>query len=209
MMADQEDEPAATDLELPTDSSSEAESDSSSEAAPPSQARCTESSDSDDNDEMPSLEDDDRGTIAPAARADTAPEVPETALEDNETAPAPAKVNEDALPTREEKCVEAISAAAASLVCPIAQALPTEPVTAEDGHIYERGAIQSWFRAKDGDPTSPITGARMGTRLLEAHQVRNTIEALVKSGAIDGELATAWKQKLAEETLVKKTRFLA
>ena len=54
-MADQEDEPAATDLELPTDSSSEAESDSSSEAAPPSQARCTESSDSDDNDEMPSL----------------------------------------------------------------------------------------------------------------------------------------------------------
>ena len=76
MMADQEDEPAATDLGLPTDSSSEAESDSSSEAAPPSQARCTESSDSDDNDEMPSLEDDDRGTIAPAARAFTAPEVP-------------------------------------------------------------------------------------------------------------------------------------
>ena len=99
MMADQEDEPAATDLGLPTDSSSEAESDSSSEAAPPSVS--TESSDSDDNDEMPSLEDDDRGTIAPAARADTAPEVPETALEDNETAPAPAKVNEDALPTRD------------------------------------------------------------------------------------------------------------
>ena len=151
MMTDQED--AATDLGLPTDSSSEAESDSSSEAAPPSVS--TESSDSDDNDDMPSLEDD-RGTIALAARADTAPEVPETALDDNET-PAPAKlavkVNEDALPTREEKCVEAISAAAASLVCPIAQALPTEPVTAEDGHIYERGAIESWFRAKDGDPT--------------------------------------------------------
>ncbi len=208
MMADQEDEPAATDLELPTDSSSEAESDSSSEAAPPSQARCTESSDSDDNDEMPSLEDD-RGTIAPAARADMAPEEPETVLEDNETAPAPVPVpanDEDANPTKEAKCVEAISAAAANLVCPIAQALPTEPVTAEDGHIYEREAIESWFRAKDGDPTSPITGARMGTRLLEAHQVRNTIEALVKSGAVDSELATAWKRKLADETLVKETR---
>ena len=94
-MADQEDEPAATDLELPTDSSSEAESDSSSEAAPPSQARCTESSDSDDNDEMPSLEDDDCGTIAPAARADMAPEEPETVLEDNETARAPAPANDD------------------------------------------------------------------------------------------------------------------
>ena len=207
MMADQEDEPAATDLELPTDSSSEAESDSSSEAAPPSQARCTESSDSDDNDEMPSLEDDDCGTIAPAARADMAPEEPETVLEDNETARAPAPVNdEDANPTKEAKCVEAISAAAANLVCPIAQALPTDPVTAEDGHIYERGAIESWFRAKDGDPTSPITGARMGTRLLEAHQVRNTIEALVKSGAVDSELATAWRQKLKDETWVKETR---
>ena len=42
--------------------------------------------------------------------------------------------------------------------------------------------------------------------MLEAHQVRNTIEALVKSGAIDGELATAWKQKLADETKVKETR---
>ena len=136
----------------------------------------------------------------------------ETTLEDNETAPAavpaPANVNEDAMPTRAE-CVEAISAAAANFVCPITQALPTEPVTAEDGHVYERGAIASWFRAKDGDPTSPITGARMGTRLLEAHQVRNTIEALVKSGAIDGEVATAWKQKLADEALVTETRVLA
>ena len=53
MMADQEDEPAATDLELPTDCSSEAESDSSSEAAP---ARLATDSESDsDNDEMPSL----------------------------------------------------------------------------------------------------------------------------------------------------------
>ena len=142
MMADQEDEPAATDLELPTDSSSEAESDSSSEAAPPSQARCTESSDSDDIDEMPSLEDDDRGTIALAARADTAPEVPETALEDNETAPAPAPANgEDAMPTREE-CVEAIRTIATEFKCPIGHDLPIDPVMAKDGVVYERAAIE-------------------------------------------------------------------
>ena len=94
MMADQADEPAATDLELPTDCSSEAQSDSSSEAAPARLATDSES-DSDDNDEMPSLEDDDRGTIAPAARADMAPEEPETVLEDNETARAPAPANDD------------------------------------------------------------------------------------------------------------------
>ena len=46
----------------------------------------------------------------------------------------------------------------------------------------------------------------MGRKLLPATQARNTIEALVKSGAIDGELAAAWNQKLADETKVKETR---
>ena len=46
----------------------------------------------------------------------------------------------------------------------------------------------------------------MGKNLLPATQARNTIEALVKSGAIDGEVATAWKRKLADETKVKETR---
>ena len=190
---------------------SEAESDSSSEAAPPSQARCTESSDSDDIDEMPSLEDDDRGTIALAARADTAPEVPETALEDNETAPAPAPANgEDAMPTREE-CVEAIRTIATEFKCPIGHDLPIDPVMAKDGVVYERAAIERWFKTKEGerrggDPTSPSTGAVIGTELIPAPQIRNTIEALVKSGAIDGELATAWKQKLEDEKEVKETR---
>ena len=191
----------------------------SSEAAPPSQARCTESSDSDDIDEMPSLEDDDRGTIALAARADTAPEVPETALEDNETAPAPAPANgEDAMPTREE-CVEAIRTIATEFKCPIGHDLPIDPVMAKDGVVYERAAIERWFKTKEGerrgrDPTSPSTGAVIGTELIPAPQIRNTIEALVKFGAIDGELATAWKQKLAlarkqklaDETKVQETR---
>ena len=191
----------------------------SSEAAPPSQARCTESSDSDDIDEMPSLEDDDRGTIALAARADTAPEVPETALEDNQTAPAPAPANgEDAMPTREE-CVEAIRTIATEFKCPIGHDLPIDPVMAKDGVVYERAAIERWFRTKEGerrggDPTSPSTRAVIGTELIPVPQIRNTIEALVKSGAIDGELATAWKQKLAtalkqklvDETKVKEMR---
>ena len=91
---------------------------------------------------MPSLEDDDRGTIALAARADTAPEVPETALEDNETAPAPAPANgEDAMPTREE-CVEAIRTIATEFKCPIGHDLPIDPVMAKDGVVYERAAIE-------------------------------------------------------------------
>ena len=112
---------------------------------------------------------------------------------------------EDANPT-EAKCVEAISTIATEFLCPVAHELPIAPVMAKDGVVYERAAIERWFKTKEGNPTSPSTGAVIGTELIPAPQIRNTIEALVKSGAIDGELATAWKQKLAEETLVKKTR---
>ena len=76
-------------------------------------------------------------------------------------------------------------------------------MTAEDGKIYEEKAIREWWSQKDGDPTSPSTGAVIGTKSFPAPQARNTIEALVESGAIAGELAEAWKEKLEDETRVK------
>ena len=114
-------------------------------------------------------------------------------------------LTEEASP-QEKKMRASINDVAADLSCPITQELPIEPVMAKDGKIYERTAILEWFRKKDGEATSPSTGKVIGTELLPAVQVRNTIEALVKSGAIAGELAEAWKQKLADETLVKETR---
>ena len=107
---------------------------------------------------------------------------------------------------QEKKQKVALTAIAKEFVCPITQELPIQPVTAEDGKIYEETAIREWFSKKDGEPTSPSTGAVIGTRLLPAPQARNTIEALVESGAIEGEIAEAWKQKLELETLVKETR---
>ena len=44
------------------------------------------------------------------------------------------------------------------------------------------------------------------TELVPAIQVRNTIESLIKSGAIEGEIAEAWRKKLADETRVKEMR---
>jgi len=85
---------------------------------------------------------------------------------------------------REKKCVEAMKSIAREFICPITHELPIKPVTAEDGKIYEEKAIREWWSQKDGDPTSPSTGAVIGTKLLPAPQARNTIEALVKSGAI-------------------------
>ena len=105
-----------------------------------------------------------------------------------------------------EKCVEAMKSIAREFICPITHELPIKPVTAEDGKIYEEKAIREWFANKDGNPTSPSTGAVIGTRLLPAPQARNTIEALIKSGAIEGELAEAWKTKLEDEKVVKEWR---
>ena len=109
-------------------------------------------------------------------------------------------------PSPEKKQKKALTAIAKEFVCPITQELPINPVTAEDGKIYEETAIREWFSKKDGEPTSPSTGAVIGTKLFPAPQARNTIEALVESGAIEGEIAEAWKEKLELETLVKETR---
>ena len=103
---------------------------------------------------------------------------------------------------QEKKQKVALTTIAKEFVCPITQELPIKPVTAEDGKIYEEKAIREWFGTKR-KALSPTTGAEIGTKLLPAPQARNTIEALVKSGAIEGELAEAWKIKLADETLVK------
>ena len=114
-------------------------------------------------------------------------------------------LNEEASP-REKKMRASINDVAADLLCPITQELPFDPVMAKDGKIYERTAILEWFRNKDGEATSPSTGKVIGTELLPAVQVRNTIESLIKSGAIEGEAAEAWQKKLKQETRVKEMR---
>ena len=108
-----------------------------------------------------------------------------------------------------KKMRESINDIAKEFICPITQELPVDPVIAKDGKIYERDAILEWFRKKDGDATSPSTGKVIGTELLPAVQVRNTIEALVKSGAIEGEIAEAWTKKLETEKEVKEMLALA
>ena len=113
-------------------------------------------------------------------------------------------LTDDASPEKKQKV--ALTTIAKEFVCPITQELPISPVTAEDGKVYEETAIREWFSKKEGEPTSPSTGAVIGTKLFPAPQARNTIEALVKSGAIAGDMATAWKQKLELEKNMKAIR---
>ena len=102
-----------------------------------------------------------------------------------------------------KKMRKSINDVAADLVCPITQELPFDPVMAEDGKIYERNAIVEWLGR---ERTSPVTRARMGTRIIPAIQTKNTISTLIKSGAIEGEVAEAWQKKLAVEKEVKECR---
>ncbi len=68
------------------------------------------------------------------------------------------------------------------LRCPILCSLMLDPVLAEDGHTYERAAISEWISAcKDQQPTSPLTGLPLKSRVLFAnHALRRTIAQLVE-----------------------------
>ena len=111
-------------------------------------------------------------------------------------------LTEDASP-REKKMRESINDAAKEFICPITHELPIQPVMAEDGKIYEREAIVEWFARK---ATSPSTNAAIGPKLVPVVQVRNNIESLIQTGAIEGEIAEAWQKRLEFEKRVKEMR---
>ncbi len=94
---------------------------------------------------------------------------------------------------------------AEELICPITTELPVDPVTAEDGRVYERSAIEDWI-ARPGQLKSPALNTPMGPRLLPATKVRNIIERMVRTGSISGPKAEAWSRKLADEEEVKALR---
>ena len=110
----------------------------------------------------------------------------------------------------EKRCRKAIDEMADELLCPITQELPVDPVIAADGRVYERSAIERWIiKGKPASVRSPVTNAPMGTRLLSAVQVRNSIKSMVQSGVISGAKAEAWRARLAEEERVAEWRRLA
>ena len=114
----------------------------------------------------------------------------------------------DKRPASDDMTTEAVSKRFRSAVddslshlsCAITFELPLDPVTAEDGHIYERSAIEDWLKIQK---KSPRTNEPMGSKLLPALQVRAMIESLVKSGTLEGEKAAAWQEKIKLEEEVR------
>jgi hypothetical protein len=108
--------------------------------------------------------------------------------------------------TKEELCAT-VDSIAQEWLCPITQELPLNPVTAEDGRVYERSAIATWLNQQAGRRIkSQVTNEAMGTRLVAAPQVRNTIESMIQSGVLSGGIATAWNERLKEKEAVANIR---
>ena len=60
---------------------------------------------------------------------------------------------------------------AEELVCPITMCLMSDPVVAQDGHAYERRAIEKWLKDHD---TSPKTNVQLPSKMLcPNHAVRS------------------------------------
>lgn len=104
----------------------------------------------------------------------------------------------------------AIDALVTEFVCSITQELPIDPVTAGDGRVYERQAIQTWIdkkKAAGESLKSPVTNLDMSDHLLPAVQVKNSIQISVLSGAITGEKLAIWEERLAEKSKAEKKRY--
>ena len=58
-------------------------------------------------------------------------------------------------------------------VCYITRDIMVDPVIAEDGHSYERSAIERWY---EEHTTSPLTSENIDTNLFPNHNLRKIIQ---------------------------------
>ena len=105
--------------------------------------------------------------------------------------------------THKKLCV-AINSIADEYICPITWKLPLHPVIAEDGRVYDHDAIKTYFDSQALDIVpSPCTRKMIGTRLIESTQIRNAIEQMVRSGAVDTDKAEEWIERIDNEDKFK------
>ena len=89
----------------------------------------------------------------------------------------------------------AIDAIVKEYLCPLSLELPVEPVTAEDGRVYNRADIAKHIdNAENDNLRSPLTNKKMGPKLVPAVQVQNMIRALVENGTVDDANIGQWKE---------------
>nr|QBK89302.1 MAG: ankyrin repeat protein [Mimivirus LCMiAC02] len=63
------------------------------------------------------------------------------------------------------------------LICPITKMLLHNPVSVEDGQVYEKEAIDKWFSEHD---TSPTTGLEISTDTHSVLAIKNMVDELIE-----------------------------
>ena len=106
---------------------------------------------------------------------------------------------EEQQPSQKRRKTSAPSDALEELVCPITLELPMDPVMAEDGTIYERSAIEEHLKNSNKSPTK---NTRMGKKLFASHQVKSTIEKLVRQASRSDSLAKTYNDRIKRPEMI-------
>jgi hypothetical protein len=93
------------------------------------------------------------------------------------------------------KADDALAQIVSNLQCPITHRLPVRPVVAEDGHMYERSAIEKWLQTKS---TSPLVGAEMGRTVMDSTSTRTLIQSAIENGGVADDAAATWHLESAK-----------
>ena len=92
-------------------------------------------------------------------------------------------------------------------VCPLTLELPTDPVIASDGKVYDLSAWQQYkksMKARKKMLVSPVTKARIKGKVYPAVDVKAMIQDAVKNGHVADDLCSRWKDKIEREADFQK-----
>ena len=85
-------------------------------------------------------------------------------------------------------------------ICPLTLELPTDPVMASDGKVYELSAWKQYKKSmKKKTLVSPVTKQRIRGRVYPAVDIKAMIEDAVKDGIVGDDLCSRWKDKMKRE----------
>ena len=77
----------------------------------------------------------------------------------------------------------------------------SNPVTAEDGRIYEESAKKKHFNTKPGyvKVDSPTTRQPMGKKLFSSPMIKSYLETMIIENGAQGDLANKWREDFEEK----------
>ena len=78
----------------------------------------------------------------------------------------------------------------ADFLCPFTSKVMDDPVTAEDGHTYERGEIEAWL---EKNSFSPQTKREMGKKLKENTSLKQAINEYEKAHELGNSARIEWE----------------